>query len=121
MRQIWNIGAILTLLVGLALPARAALTYTQTAAASSDTVFLGMVSVSLVKTSQAVMAENPLVTNHAARVALARAILYNTQAYAIIFSINVALAPNIQALTNLDNAAPADIDNQVSAVFNSYL
>lgn len=97
------------------------LTYADTYAAQADTAFLQRVAVSLVKTAQAVIAEAANTALHAQRDRLARQVLRDTDTWAKAFAINVALAANIQADANLAAATDAEIDNQVSAVWNSYI
>jgi len=80
-----------------------------------DETFVGRVQVAIVKAAIAIQNEDPSVSNHAARSALAYAVLLNPEHYARLMAVGVANNPVITALST-----DADIEFTVNALWNAY-
>lgn len=98
-----------------------ALTVAQTYAARTDAAFLQRLAVSLTKQAQNIISESAGTASHAQRDVLARKVLIDPDTWAARFAIDVALAANLQSKADLASALDADIDTQVSAVWNSFI
>lgn len=90
--------------------------WTQQTSLSADSLFIGIVKISMVNTAINIINENPTTQFHIERVILAKKIVKSPEIYAPIFTIGVAADKTIR-LTSTD----AVIDSRISAIWNSYI